>query len=487
MKPKPVWLARQVLSALFIGRLGGSVFGNAVRAILIRHYGSGAATAANPGLRVGIFGFIAIYGFAYFWSRPLARFLDTRDESLRAAAQRRFNNLFRVLIGLSAGGYLVDVLWSWTHSPASPWAILLLPGAVDAYYSAYFTILFLEPLIITNARFLYTEPAIFERKAGPMWSVHIKLMLMGINLTLLPLALLALIRRTGGGGDEVWPVIAATFLFAAGYLETLYRSIARPLAQLSEKMARVAKGDYTAKTIVLDDDEIGEIKAGFNEMVDGLAERERLRDTFGRYVSVEVAKRLVETGAISLGGESIEATILFSDIRDFTTMSEKMPPQELVAFLNEYFSYVTAPISAHNGMINKFIGDAVMAVFAPQFGSKNHVDDAVRAALGMREKLAELNARGGPEIRFGVGLHTGTLVAGNIGTEKRLEYTVIGDTVNVASRIESLNKDLGSVILISSAVHERLSPALRGSVSSERCDNIKVKGRAQSLVLYKVL
>ncbi|MEQ1918243.1 MAG: adenylate/guanylate cyclase domain-containing protein, partial [Elusimicrobiota bacterium] len=189
----------------------------------------------------------------------------------------------------------------------------------------------------------------------------------------------------------------------------------------------------------------------------------------------------------SLGGESIEATILFSDIRDFTAMSERMPPQELVAFLNEYFSYVTAPISAHNGMINKFIGDAVMAVFAPQFGSKNHVDDAVRAALGMREKLAELNARGGPEIRFGVGLHTGTLVAGNIGTEKRLEYTVIGDTVNVASRIESQNKDLGSVILISEAVHEGLSPALRTTMRSERCDDVKVKGRAQSLVLYKVL
>ena len=252
-------------------------------------------------------------------------------------------------------------------------------------------------------------------------------------------------------------------------------------------MTRVAKGDYSAKTSVLDDDEIGEIKAGFNEMVDGLAERERLRDTFGRYVSVEVAKRLVETGAVSLGGESIEATILFSDIRDFTAMSERMPPQELVAFLNEYFSYVTAPISTHNGMINKFIGDAVMAVFAPQFGSKNHVDDAMRAALGMREKLAELNARGGPEIRFGVGLHTGTLVAGNIGTEKRLEYTVIGDTVNVASRIESQNRDLGSVILISAAVHERLSPALRATVRSERCDNVKVKGRVQSLVLYKVL
>jgi adenylate cyclase len=320
-----------------------------------------------------------------------------------------------------------------------------------------------------------------------MWSVHAKLILLVVNLILLPLALLELMRRTGAGASDAWPVIAATFIFAVGYLEILYRSIARPLNRLNEKMRQVAKGDYAAKTTVLDDDEIGELKAGFNEMVDGLAERERLKDTFGRYVSVEVAKRLVESGAVSLGGESIEATILFSDIRDFTSMSERMPPQELVAFLNEYFSYVTVPISAHNGMINKFIGDAVMAVFAPQFGSKNHVDDAVRAALGMRAKLAELNARGGPEIKFGVGIHTGTLVAGNIGTEKRLEYTVIGDTVNVASRIEGQNKDLGSVILISETVHERLSPGLRAEVRGERCDNVKVKGREQALVLYKLL
>jgi class 3 adenylate cyclase len=485
MKPQRIWLTRQVLSALFVGAIGGSVFGDAIRNILVRHYGTGAAPISN--FRLSLLQFLAIYGFVHFWIRPLARFLDTREEGLRIVAQRRFNAIYRLMIGLWAGRFFVNILWNWTLNPESHWTLLLMPDAVKSYYGAYFTIIFLEPLLITKAaKYLYEESTLFERKSGPMWTVRAKLMLMGVNLALLPLALLALIHRTGGG-NEAWPIIIATFVFAAGYLETLYRSIASPLAQLNEKMARVAKGDYTAKTIVLDDDEIGQLKAGFNEMVDGLAERERLKDTFGRYVSVEVAKRLVETGSISLGGESIEATILFSDIRDFTAMSENMPPQELVAFLNRYFSYVTAPITANNGMINKFIGDAVMAVFAPQFGSKNHVDDAVRAALGMRDKLAELNALGGPEIRFGVGLHTGTLVAGNIGTEKRLEYTVIGDTVNVASRIESQNKDLGSVILISEAVHARLSPEMRAAVKDERCDNVKVKGRAQSLVLYKVL
>jgi class 3 adenylate cyclase len=486
MKPEPVRFDRQVLSALFVGGAGGAVFSAAVREMLGRRYGAAAHPEAS--LAVGLIDLLAIYGAAWIWARPLARFLDTRDESLRAVAQRRYDGLYRLLLGLWAADFLVSVVWIKLRNPSAPWPVVLLPDAVEAYFGAYFTVIFLEPLLITKAaRFLYTEPEIFRRKEGPLWTVRAKLFLLVVNLILLPLAFVELIRRTGGGSADAVPVIAATFLFAAGYLETLYRSIARPLAQLGEKMALVAKGDYSAKTIVLDDDEIGELKAGFNDMVDGLAERERLKDTFGRYVSVEVAKRLVETGAVSLGGESIEATILFSDIRDFTAMSERMPAQELVAFLNEYFSYVTEPIAAHNGMINKFIGDAVMAVFAPQFGSKDHVDDAVRAALGMRAKLAELNARGGPVIRFGVGIHTGTLVAGNIGTKKRLEYTVIGDTVNVASRIESSNKELGSVILISEAVHSRLSPALRAEVRGERCDDVKVKGRAQALVLYKVL
>ena len=486
MTPGRVHLDRQVLVALLVGAVAGNIFSRAVSDILVRRYGSVAV--AGPGAGFDMLVVLAVYASAFFWTRPLARFLDTRDEGLRAVAQARFNGLFRLLLGLWAGGWLVEALWTWARNPSAHWTGLALPGAIGNYYGAYFTVLFLEPLIITKAaRHLYTEPAIFERKRGPMWSVHVKLILLVVNLILIPLAVLDLIRRTGGTGADAAPVVAVTFIFSAGYLETLYRSIARPLALLGEKMALVAKGDYTAKTVVLDDDEIGELKAGFNEMVDGLAERERLKETFGRYVSVEVAKRLVETGAVSLGGESIEATILFSDIRDFTAMSENMPPQKLVAFLNEYFSYVTAPISAHNGMINKFIGDAVMAVFAPQFGSKDHVDDAVRAALGMREKLGELNARGGQEVRFGVGIHTGALVAGNIGTEKRLEYTVIGDTVNVASRIESQNKDLGSVILLSSAVYERLSPSLRAQVRAERCDDVKVKGRGQPLVLYKVL
>ncbi len=487
---KKVRLQRQVLSALFVGGIGGFIYEGAVRAVLTAQLG--ASAAPKPPAAFGLLILVAFYGAAWWWSRPLKQFLDEGRADLRAAAVTRYLGLYRFLTGLWAANFACQTLahaaWNGGGGAAS-WASWTLYSAVYAYYGAYFTVIFLDPLLIhaVSGR-LYEEPELFRRKEGPFWSIHIKLVAFVVNLVLLPLVLLELAREAGVAGDVTAGVIIVTFVFAAGYIETLYHSIARPLAELNKKMERLAAGDYASKTSVLDDDEIGELKAHFNDMVDGLAERERLKDTFGRYVSVEVAKKLMETGAVSLGGESIQATILFSDIRGFTSLSERMSPEELVRFLNSYFSYVTEPIMEHRGMVNKFIGDAVMAVFAPQFGSKDHVDDAVRAALGMRERLAAFNLDGGGPggVGFGVGLHTGLLVAGNIGTEKRLEYTVIGDTVNIASRIESMNKDLGSVILVSEQVHAGLSPALRGALKAELCEDVKLKGKEKPIGLYKL-
>ena len=142
----------------------------------------------------------------------------------------------------------------------------------------------------------------------------------------------------------------------------------------------------------------------------------RDRGRLGKFVSVEIAKQLIGSGKIRLGGENMEATILFSDIRNFTTMSSKMPAEDVVHFLNDYFSHITVPIAENNGVINKFIGDAVMAVFTPQFGSKDHVDDALHAALGMREALAakcgKINCQFVHGVRLGEG---GQPAGGHIG------------------------------------------------------------------------
>lgn len=486
-KEAPRWFDNQVVSALFVGLVAGGYFQRDLDVVL-KHWLVAPPEARSLGDI--LWAMLLVPAAGVLWARPVARYLKKRDPALRPLAWKRFNGLFRFvgLVWLADAALDAALAWSWNRPlSGEQWGALLISSAAQAYFCAYFTMLFLEPFIFPRvARCFYDEPEIFQRKAGPLLTVRTRLALLVVNLILVPMLLLELKRRAGVGGD--YAIVVITFVFAAGSLEILYRGIAQPLEELNRKMNRLAQGDYAVKTTVLDDDEIGELKAHFNDMVEGLAERERLKDTFGRYVSVEVAKKLIKTGKISLGGESIEATVLFSDIRDFTPLSEKLSPQELVSFLNAYFSHVTEPITENRGMVNKFIGDAVLAVFAPQFGSSDHVADGVRAALGMREALARFNAGrpGAPPVAFGVGLHTGTLVAGNVGTEKRLEYTVIGDTVNIASRIESQNKELESTILISEEVYAGMGEDLRGKAGARRCDTVTLKGKKRPVALYKL-
>ena len=272
---------------------------------------------------------------------------------------------------------------------------------------------------------------------------------------------------------------------------SLRKGITRPQEMLVQRMSKVREGNYDLHTTVYTNDEIGQLKASFNEMLDGLIHREFIKDTFGKFMSIEISRQIIEEGKINLGGEEVEATVLFSDIRNFTSMSENMTPAEVVAFLNNFFSYTVAPILEQNGVVNKYIGDCIMALFGVPAKSDDHADRALEAALGMREALASYNitrrANDLPPVKIGIGMHTGKLVAGNIGAPERIEYTVIGDTVNVASRIESQTKNLDAVILISQSVYDRLSQDLRDGVVFKKCPGITVKGKREPMDLYKVL
>ena len=191
-----------------------------------------------------------------------------------------------------------------------------------------------------------------------------------------------------------------------------------------------------------------------------------------------------------IGGEQEQISRRFSEMsQEQATMSEQMSPEEVVSMLNSYFSYITEPVMENHGVINKFIGDAVMAIFTPHLGSDNHVEDAINAALGMRQRLAELNASGRLKmpVRFGVGLNTGNLVAGNIGTEKRFEYTVIGDTVNVASRMESLSKSFDHDIILSQATVDQIPSGFAARLQLEKTDPVQIKGKSQPAAVYKLL
>ncbi len=244
-------------------------------------------------------------------------------------------------------------------------------------------------------------------------------------------------------------VVVILAVFAAIFLS---RGITRPLIELSREAQKVQAGDLSGQVEILSQDEVGLLGQTFNTMTAGLRERERERDVFGRVVSPAVREKLL-TGQLALGGETRRVTVLFTDIRNFSTMVETMPAQEAVGFLNEYLTQMTEAIRPWGGFINNFIGDAIVVIFGAPLDQPEHEKNAVAAAIAMRDRLASLNRdrlkQGRPEIHSGIGIATGEVVAGQIGSMERIQYTVIGDTVNVAARLETLTKEIsGNPILM---------------------------------------
>ena len=223
---------------------------------------------------------------------------------------------------------------------------------------------------------------------------------------------------------------------------------------------QIQAGDYDVHVAVLSDDEIGRLGEGINEMAVGLKEKEFITETFGKVVDPRVRDHML-AGHINLGGQVQEVTLLFCDIRGFTPMSDKLAPGQVVELLNLYLERMCRCITAEGGLVNKYIGDAIMAIFGAPLAMDDHADAALRAALRMRTAWVELNtdltAAGLPNIRIGIGIHTGPVVAGNIGSTSRMEYTVIGDTVNVASRIEGLCKELHHDLIITESTAMNLN------------------------------
>ena len=262
--------------------------------------------------------------------------------------------------------------------------------------------------------------------------------------------------------------------------------ITGPVRTLVTGMHEVLRGNLHYRSGIERQDEIGFLARSFNEMVDGLEEREHIKDTFGRFVSRDVAEAVL-AGRVPLEGERREVSILFQDIRGFTSISETLDPATLLRVLNRFFTQVVAAVEAEGGVVKQFTGDGVMALFGAPQARTDHAERAVRAALGIVTRLAGLNAeleeQGLPTLSIGVGIHTGNVIAGLIGPDERVEYGVVGEPVNLASRVEALTKDVVATILVSSDIAAMLS----ADFELGRTALLPVKGKKEPVRVVEVL
>jgi adenylate cyclase len=266
----------------------------------------------------------------------------------------------------------------------------------------------------------------------------------------------------------------------------LARTLVRPLRQLQGSMRRVEDGNLDVTTSVSSMDEIGELTRSFNRMVEGLRRATLVRDLFGQYVTPELAEAAIERRG-QLDGQLVTATVLFADIRDFTGIAEALPASRLIKILNDYFERMSVVVVEEDGFVNKFGGDSLLAVFGtPLNPSPDHSVRAVRAAVRMRSALARFNREQEdawlPQIMIGIGVATGDVVAGNVGSERKLEYTVIGDAVNVASRLQAMTKELDKSVLTD-------GETARDAAAVANCvlvGEISVRGKRRTVQVFSV-
>jgi class 3 adenylate cyclase len=280
---------------------------------------------------------------------------------------------------------------------------------------------------------------------------------------------------TGHGGTSMLgrSVLASDgvgLVFSFELTQLLARSLTRPISDLRRGLTRVTSGDYDTRVPVITSDELGQLSHDFNLMAKGLAEREAMREAFDTYLDADVVP-LILSGRYPTEGVEVTVSIMFVDVRGFTSFAEQASAREVVAALNSLFEVMVPIVTGHGGHVDKFMGDGMLAAFGAPEGYADHADRAVAAGLAIVEAV---NVPGA-ELQVGVGINTGTVVAGSIGGAGRLNFSVIGDAVNVAARVEAATRTTGDALLFTCATRDALTRPLhahsRGSVS--------LKGKAE--------
>ena len=285
---------------------------------------------------------------------------------------------------------------------------------------------------------------------------------------------------------EIIVITAICVAFSIVLSVFVSKSVSIPLHKLEKAMKEVEKGNLDMRVEIVSNDEIGSVTEGFNIMVKGLKESESIKDSFGKYVSQEIRDEILE-GRVSLDGEMKRVTLLFSDLRNFTPFVESTHPKQVITIMNQYFTQMTEAIKENRGLVLQYVGDEIEAVFGAPVSYDDHTDMAVEAALEMRRRLILLNQnlekQGFSPFQHGIGIHTGAVLAGNIGSKDRISYALVGDTVNLASRIGGLTKEFSCDVILSQTTHDLLT----GTFLTEQLSSVKVKGKKEGVMIYKLL
>jgi class 3 adenylate cyclase len=445
-------------------------------------------------------------GPLWSWRRALLAGLDA--SAVPASIRRRAVNAPLASAALSMAAWLLAGLF---YFPYLSW---IVGTGLEESWRSFAGIVFVGGPLTSALAFLLSE--LYWRQEIPLFfpdgrierhgvvRVPIRVRLIGTFLvtSLVPLLLILLAdfsieRRFGARLPEafrpLWLGLLRTQLFIA--LATGVTSIAmaflvarfinRPVQALRTAMARVAAGDFEARVPVRSADELGELNEHFNAMVDELRAAERTREMFGRYVSPAVARQALERG-IELGGEVLRATAMFVDLRGFTALTQRTSPARVVEILNQYYALVERVCEPHHGVITQFLGDGVVVVFGgPLDPIADHARRAVAAARALQAALAERNAAGARErLEAGIGICTGDMIAGNVGAGGRVTYTIVGDAVNQAARLQVKTRELGAAILVTASTRAALDP--RDVAALRACGPVPLKGVSSPVDVFAV-
>jgi adenylate cyclase len=357
---------------------------------------------------------------------------------------------------------------------------IMLAALLTAAYAGTLHFLALELAmrpILFDINSALDRPVRIDRPAVPL---RVKLLGSLPLINVITGMVVAALTSDGGGTDALTvAVLIALFVsFTISFELTvlLTRSILRPIEDLEAATERIRQGRFDEHVPVTTSDEFGELSSAFNQMVDGLAERERLREAFGTYLDEEVAQHLISAD-FEPGGEEVEVSLVFCDVRNFTSTAAESDAPDVVRRLNELFECIVPIVARHRGHIDQFIGDAVLAVFGAPERIPQHADRAVQCAV---ELARTINSRRPGGFEVGVGVNSGNVVAGSIGGAGRLSFSVIGDSVNLASRVESATRDTGDSVLITGETRALLSETIEVVPRGER----EIRGYDRKVDLY---